>query len=57
MKVIITSMNGATRSLEMSTREMVEKFITELPTKLNKNHRVKVTCDMIGLDGYVQGNA
>ena len=57
MKVIITSMNGTTHAMELPNRQTVEKFITELPTKLNKNHRVKVTCDMIGLDGYVQGNA
>lgn len=57
MKVIITSMNGTTHAMELPNRQTVEQFIAELPTKLNKNHRVKVTCDMIGLDGYVQGNA
>jgi formylmethanofuran dehydrogenase subunit A len=55
VKVLVTSMEGTVRSLEIPTKELVEKFIAELPTKLNKNHRVKVTCDLLGFDGYLQG--
>lgn len=57
MKVIITSMEGSTRALDIPTKEMVEKFVADLPSKLNKNHRVKVTCDLLGIDGYLQGIA
>jgi hypothetical protein len=50
-------MEGTVRSLELPTKEIVEKFVADLPSKLNKNHRVKITCDLLGIDGYVQGNA
>jgi hypothetical protein len=55
MKVIITSMNGTTKSIDLARREQVERFISGLPLLLNKHHRVKVTCDLLGIDGYIQG--
>lgn len=55
MKVIITTMNGSTRSIDLPSRKLVEKFISGLPNLLNQNHRVKVTCDLLGIDGYIQG--
>jgi len=55
MKVVITSMNGTTRSIDLPRREQVERFISGLPLLLNQNHRVKVTCDLLGIDGYLQG--
>jgi len=55
MKVVVTTMNGATRSIDLPSRKLVEKFITHLPGYLNQNQRVKVTCDLLGIDGYLQG--
>lgn len=55
VKVILTSMNGTTRSIDLQRREQVERFISGLPLLLNENHRVKVTCDLLGIDGYIQG--
>jgi hypothetical protein len=55
MKVTITSMEGTTKSIDLPTRDTVERFISGLPLLLNQNHRVKVTCDLLGIDGYIQG--
>lgn len=55
MKVVITSMNGTTRSIDIPSTKKVYEFINNLPNLLNQNHRVKVTCDLLGIDGYLQG--
>lgn len=55
MKVIITSMNGKEMKMDLPTKESVYHFINIYKTKLKTNQRVKITCDILGLDGYIQG--
>lgn len=57
MKLRLTSMEGTTRDVEVDarTKSDVMKFIELYKNTLNKNHRVKITCDVFGIDGYVQG--
>ena len=57
MKVTITSMNGNTSSMELPTKENVYYFIDLYKKSLKKNQRVKITCDILGIDGYLQGTA
>ncbi len=57
MNVIITSMNGNTHRLNLNNKESVYMFIDQYKNKLNKNQRVKVTCDILGIDGYIQGKS
>jgi uncharacterized ubiquitin-like protein YukD len=57
MKLTITSMNGKTFDMELPTKENVYYFIDIYKTKLKKNQRVKITCDLLGIDGYLQGTA
>ena len=55
MKLRITSMNGTTHDMELPTKENVEHFIELYRKSLKKNQRVKITCDILGIDGYLQG--
>lgn len=57
MKVTITSMSGNTSTMELPTREQVEYFIDLYRKNLKTNQRVKITCDLLGIDGYLQGTA
>ena len=55
MKLIITNMNGRTYEMTLPNKESVYHFINIYKTKLKKNQRVKITCDILGIDGYMQG--
>ena len=57
MKVTITSMQGSTRDINLMTKQEVLDFIKLYRSTLKKNQRVKVTCDLVGIDGYLQGIA
>lgn len=57
MKVTITSMQGNTRNINLKTKQEVLDFITLFKSTLHPNQRVKVTCELIGVDGYLQGGA
>jgi len=55
MKVTITSMQGNTRDINLMSKQEVYDFIDLYKATLHKNQRVKVTCDLLGIDGYLQG--
>jgi hypothetical protein len=55
MKVTITSMLGNTKDINLMTKQEVYDFIDLYKTTLKENQRVKVTCDLLGIDGYLQG--
>lgn len=55
MRVRLTSMQGNTRDINLDNQEDVESFIVLYKSTLKKNQRVKITCDILGIDGYLQG--
>lgn len=55
MKLTITNMNGRTMDMELPTKENVYYFIEMYKKSLKKNQRVKITCDVLSIDGYLQG--
>jgi hypothetical protein len=55
MRVTLTTMAGNTRNIELSSKQEVADFIDLFKSTLHKNQRVKVTCDILGIDGYLQG--
>ena len=55
MKVTLTSMQGNTRDINLMTKQEVYDFIDLYKSTLLKNQRVKVTCDLLGINGYLQG--
>ena len=57
MKVKITAMSGQEFDMDLPTKENVHYFIDMYKKTLKKNQRVKITCDLLGIDGYMQGTA
>ena len=57
MKVTLTSMQGNTRDINLMTRAEVLDFIELYKSTLHKSERVRVTCDLLGINGFVQGVA
>ena len=55
MKVTLTSMQGNTRNINLSSKQEVLDFIDLFKSTLLPSQRVKVTCDILGIDGYMQG--
>ena len=55
MKITITSMSGNTKDINLMTKQEVYDFIELYKSTLLKNQRVKITCDLLGIDGYMQG--
>jgi hypothetical protein len=55
MKLTLTTMQGNTRNINLSSKQEVLDFIDLFKSTLQKNQRVKVTCDLLGIDGYMQG--
>lgn len=57
MKVTLTSMSGNTRNINLMSKQEVYDFIELYKSTLLTNQRVKITCDLLGIDGYLQGSA
>jgi hypothetical protein len=50
-------MLGNTKDINLMTKQEVYDFINLYRSTLKENQRVKVTCDLLGIDGYLQGVA
>ena len=48
-------MAGNTRNINLATKQEVYDFIELFKSTLQPNQRVKVTCDVLSIDGYLQG--
>jgi hypothetical protein len=57
MKVLLTSTSGNSETIHIDTKEQVHEFIALYPKHIDKSMRVKVTCDLLGIDGWLQGQA
>ena len=55
MKITLTSMQGNTRNINLATKQEVYDFIELFKSTLQPNQRVKITCDVLSIDGYLQG--
>jgi hypothetical protein len=55
MKLTLTSMAGNTRNINLSTKQEVYDFIELFKATLQPSQRVKVTCELLSIDGYLQG--
>ena len=55
MKLTLTSMQGNTRTISLMSEQEVYDFITLFKSTLQPSQRVKVTCDLLSIDGYMQG--
>jgi hypothetical protein len=57
MRITLTTMAGNTRNIELQSKQEVFDFIELFKSTLHKSQRVKVTCDILSIDGYIQGEA
>jgi hypothetical protein len=57
MKVTLTSMSGNTKNINLMTKQEVYDFIEVFQSTLLPNQRIKITCDLLCIDGYIQGDS
>jgi hypothetical protein len=57
MKLTLTTMAGNTRNIHLMSEADVHDFIYIFKSSLLPSQRVKVTCDVLCIDGYIQGVA
>lgn len=57
MNITLTTMAGNTRNINLSSKQEVYDFIELFKSTLHANQRVKVTCDVLSIDGYLQGES
>lgn len=57
MKVTLTSMQGNTRNIKLNNKQEVYDFIELFKSTLLPSQRMKITCDLLGIDGYLQGSS
>jgi hypothetical protein len=50
-------MSGNTRNINLMSKQEVYDFISLYKSTLKSNQRVKITCDLLGIDGYLQGGS
>jgi len=55
MKLTLTTMQGNTRTISLQNEQEVYDFIELFKSTLHPSQRVKVTCDLLSIDGYLQG--
>jgi len=55
MRITITTMQGNTRNLNLQSEQEVYDFIDLFKSTLQPAQRVKVTCEILCIDGYLQG--
>jgi hypothetical protein len=55
INVTLTTTQGNTRKIKFMTEQKVLDFIDLFKSTLHENQRVKITCDLLGINGYVQG--
>ena len=53
--VTLTTTQGTEKKMSFDQLAQVRTFIDDLPKRLNKSTRVRVDCDLLGLNGWVQG--
>ncbi len=51
----LTTTQGTEKKMSFDQLAQVRTFVDNLPKRLNKTTRVRVDCDLLGLNGWVQG--
>jgi hypothetical protein len=51
----LTTTQGTEKKMSFDQLAQVRTFVDDLPKRLNKSTRVRVDCDLLGLNGWVQG--
>ena len=48
-------MQGNTKDINLMSKQEVLDFIDLYKSTLHPNQRVRITCDLLGINGYLQG--
>lgn len=51
----LTTTQGTEKKMSFDQLAHVRTFVDDLPKRLNKSTRVRIDCDLLGLNGWVQG--
>jgi len=51
----LTTTQGTEKKMSFDQLAQVRTFVDDLPKRLNKTTRVRIDCDLLGLNGWVQG--
>ena len=51
----LTTTQGTQKTMSFDEIAKAHVFVDNLPKRLNKSTRVRVDCDLLGLNGWVQG--
>ena len=53
--ITLTTMQGTTRKIKVKNKQHALEFIELYKVALHPGQRVKITCDLLGISGYLQG--
>jgi hypothetical protein len=51
----LTSIQGTEKIVEVNTIKDAHQYVQELPKRLKNKARVRVDCDIAGLNGWITG--
>lgn len=51
----LTTTQGTEKKISFDQLAQVQTFVEDLPKRLSKTTRVRVDCDLLSLNGWVQG--
>ena len=54
-KIKLENFNGSVSTVNLSTKEQVQEFISVYPSKLPIGTALKVSCDLLGIRGTLRG--
>jgi len=55
INIKLTTTQGTQKTMSFDEIAKAQVFIENLPKRLNKRTRVRVDCDLLSLNGWVQG--
>ena len=55
INLTLTTTQGTQKTMSFDEIAKAHVFIDNLPKRLTKSTRVRVDCDLLGLNGWVQG--
>lgn len=57
MKIELTSFSGDRKTVTVKDAQAARLFIAEFPKRLSADTRIKIQCDALNVEGWVQGKA
>ncbi len=55
ISLTLTTTQGTQKTMSFDEIAKAHVFVDNLPKRLNKTTRVRIDCDLLGLNGWIQG--